>query len=76
MYIVESLKSFRMMDCKAITIPMALNLKLLSVSSSESVDATMYYTFYEARYFIYYEHIEACSPDGFKECSEVPEGYH
>ena len=31
-----------MMDCKAMTTPMALNLKLLSVASSESVDATMY----------------------------------
>ena len=31
-----------MMDCMAITTPMASNLKLLSVASSESVDATMY----------------------------------
>ena len=31
-----------MMYCKAMTTPMASNLKLLSVSSSESVDATMY----------------------------------
>ena len=31
-----------MMDCKAMTTPMASNLKLLSVASSESVDATMY----------------------------------
>ena len=31
-----------MMDRKAMTTPIALNLKLLSVSSSESVDATMY----------------------------------
>ena len=41
-YIVEILKRFRMMDCKAMTTPMASNLKLLSVASSESVDATMY----------------------------------
>ena len=32
-----------MMDCKAMTTPMASNLKLLSVASSESVDATMYH---------------------------------
>ena len=32
-----------MMDCKAITTPMALNLKLLSDASSELVDATMYH---------------------------------
>ena len=29
-------------DCKAMTTPMASNLKLLSVASSEPVDATMY----------------------------------
>ena len=32
-----------MMDYKAMTTPMASNLKLLSVSSSKSVYATMYY---------------------------------
>ena len=30
------------MDCKAMTTPMASNLKLLSVASSELVDAMMY----------------------------------
>ena len=39
---VEILKRFRMMDCKAMTTPMASNLKLLSVASSETIDATMY----------------------------------
>ena len=39
---VEILNIFGMMDYKAITTPMALNLKLLSDASSESVDATMY----------------------------------
>ena len=39
-YAVEILKRFGMMDC--MTTPMELNLKLLSVASSESVDATMY----------------------------------
>ena len=34
-YVVEILKRFEMMDCKAMTTPMASNLKLLS-------DATMY----------------------------------
>ena len=42
-YTVEILKRFMMMDYKAMTTPMALNLKLLSVASSESVDATMYH---------------------------------
>ena len=41
-YVVEILKRFRMMDCKAMTTPMELNLNLLSVASSESVDAMMY----------------------------------
>ena len=41
-YGVEILKRFRMMDCKAMTTPMASNLKLLSVASLDSVDATMY----------------------------------
>ena len=41
-YAVEILKMFRMMDCKAMTTPMESNLKLLSVASSESVDATIY----------------------------------
>ena len=42
-YVVEILKRFGMMDCKAMTTPMASNLKLLSVASLESVDATMYH---------------------------------
>ena len=42
-YAVEILKRFRMMDCKAITTPMASNLKLLSDASSKVVDATMHH---------------------------------
>ena len=41
-FAVEILKRFRMMECKLMNTPMASNLKLLSVASSESVDATMY----------------------------------
>ena len=41
-YEVDILKRFRMMDCKAMTTPMESNLKLLSVASSDSVDAMMY----------------------------------
>ena len=40
--IIEILKRFGMMDCKAMATPMASNLKLLSDASSETVDATMY----------------------------------
>ena len=43
MYAVEILKRFKILDYKAMATPMALNLKLLSVASSESVDATMYH---------------------------------
>ena len=42
-YAVEIPKRFGMMDCKAMTTPMASNLKLLSDASSEAVDATMYH---------------------------------
>ena len=41
-YAIEILKRFKMMDCKAMTTPMASNLKLLSDASSKMVDATMY----------------------------------
>ena len=41
-YVVDILNRFRMMDYKAMTTPMASNLKLLSDASSETVDATMY----------------------------------
>ena len=41
-YAVDILKRFGMMDCKAMATPMASNLKLLSDSSSETVDAMMY----------------------------------
>ena len=42
-YAVEILKRFGMMDYKAMATPMVWNLNLLSDSSSESVDATMYH---------------------------------
>ena len=41
-YVVEILKIFRILDCKAIATPMASNLKLLCDASSYSVDAMMY----------------------------------
>jgi hypothetical protein len=40
--VVEILKRFEMMDCKSIPTPMVMNLKLLSDTSSETVDVTMY----------------------------------
>jgi protein associated with RNAse G/E len=41
-YAVEILKRFDMMDCKAMPMPMVTNLKLLSDTSSETVDVTLY----------------------------------
>jgi hypothetical protein len=41
-YIVEILKRFGMMDCKAKPTPMVTNIKLLSDTSLEIVDATVY----------------------------------
>ena len=42
-YVVDILKRFEMMECKAMATTMASNLNLLSDASSESVDATMYH---------------------------------
>jgi hypothetical protein len=41
-YTVEILQRFGMMDCKSMATPMTTNLKLLSDSSSDLVDPTMY----------------------------------
>ena len=41
-YVVEILKSFGMMDCKAMNTSMVTNLKLLNDASSEIVDVTLY----------------------------------
>jgi hypothetical protein len=41
-YVVEILKRFIMMDCKAMPTPMVKNMNLLSETYSETVDATMY----------------------------------
>ena len=41
-YVVEILKRFDMLKCKAMTTPMDTNLKLLVDASSELVDVTLY----------------------------------
>ena len=41
-YAVEILKRFGMMNCKSMTMPMMMNLKLSGDSTSEIVDATLY----------------------------------
>ena len=42
-YAVDILKRLRMMGCKAMTTPMASNMKLLSDSSSKMISTMMYY---------------------------------
>ena len=39
---MDILKRFEMLECKAMATPMASNMKLLSDTSLESVDGTMY----------------------------------
>ena len=41
-YVVEILKRFGMMDCKAMNTPMVTNLKLLNDNSLEMIDVTLY----------------------------------
>jgi hypothetical protein len=41
-YIVEILQRFGMMDYKSMATPMMINMKLLSDSSSDLMDPTMY----------------------------------
>ena len=41
-YVVEILKRFDMLECKAMTTPMDTNLKLLADESSKLVDVTQY----------------------------------
>jgi len=41
-YIVEILKRFGMMDCKSMATAMNSNMKLLSDTSSDVVDSTVY----------------------------------
>jgi hypothetical protein len=39
---VEILKSFDIMNCKSMPTPMEMNMKLLTDTSSEIVDVTLY----------------------------------
>ena len=39
-YVVEILRRFDMLDCKAVATPMDTNLKMLSDESSDLVDVT------------------------------------
>ena len=90
-YTVEILKRFKMMDCKAMNTPMALNLKLLSDASSDSVASYDVPSDdwvldvpdeHETKNLLFYEHLdpvlgryEKCSLDYCKAYSEVPKGY-
>ena len=88
-YAVEMLNRFRMMECKAMTTPMASSMKLLSDASSEAVDATSSDDWvpdvpdeHETRYLLCCEHLEpildrseTCSLDSCKAHFEVPKWY-
>ena len=83
-YAVEILKRFEMMECKAMTTPMASNLKLLSDASSETVDATMYHQMIGSLMYLMNMRLDICfalntfetySLDGCKACCDVPEWY-
>ena len=41
-YVVEILKRFRVIDCKSMSMPMTMDLKLLGDATYETVDATLY----------------------------------
>ena len=66
-----------MMDCKAMATPMALNMKLLSDASSESVDTTMYHQMIGSLMYprldicFAVKTLETCSPDGCKACRAI-----
>ena len=86
-YVVDILKRFGMMDCKAMTTPMASKLKLLSDASLESVDATMYHQMIGSLMYLTNTRPNICFepvPDGSKTSSlgcckayiEVPKGYN
>ena len=67
-------------DWKAMNIPMASNLKLLSVASSELFGAMMYRQMNCSLMYLTNTRPDICfamntSPDGSKAWSEVPEGY-
>ena len=73
-----------MMDCKAMTTPMASNLKLLSDASSESVYATMYHQIIGSLIYLTNTRPDICFAMNTlrhahlmvaKAHSEVPEGY-
>ena len=49
-----------MMDCKDMATPMASNLKLLSVASSETVDATMYHQMIGSLMYLMNTRLDIC----------------
>ena len=91
-YVVEILKRFEMMDYKAMTTPMASNLKLLSDASSEAVDSMMYRQMIGSLMYLTNTRLDICFAvntlsqfltdprhvhfDCCKAYFEVPEGYN
>jgi hypothetical protein len=59
-YIVEILQRFGMMDYKSMTTPMTINLKLLSDSSSDLVDPTMYRQLFGSLMYLVNTRLDIC----------------
>jgi hypothetical protein len=59
-YIVEILQRFEMMDYKSMATTMMKNLKLLSDSSSDLVDPTMYRRFIESLMYLVNTKLDIC----------------
>jgi hypothetical protein len=59
-YTVEILQRLRMMDCKSMATPMVTNLKLLSDSSSDLVDPTMYRQLIESLLYLVNTRLDIC----------------
>ena len=61
-YAVEIPKIFGMMDCMAMTTPMASSLKLLSNGPSEAVDAIMYHHMIGSLMYLMNTTLDICFP--------------
>jgi hypothetical protein len=59
-YAVDILKRFDMMDCKAMPMPMVTNLKLLSDTSSETMDVTLYRQMIESLMYLKNTRLDTC----------------
>ena len=59
-YAIEFLKRLGMMDCKSMTTPMMMNLKLLGDTTSETVDTTLYMKMIGSLMYLMNTRIDIC----------------